>query len=244
MIEILIAIVVVAVCVCVWLGVVLFKKHTQLVSLGQKFSDLSTNLTLKEEELISIKDENKNLQEQNIQNIQQITQLTTKLDSANEINNELKKRQDELDNKTREYFELKTKQMSENLLNLNSKEMRENSAKILESLITPLKDEINKYQKSNLEINNTFKVNFENLKSETKGVITQARNLADALKGNKKILGNWGEIQLDSVLQSSGLILGQNYDRQVACKDENGNQKYLDVVVKFDESKHKDMQKN
>ena len=163
MIEILIAIVVVAVCVCVWLGVVLFKKHTQLVSLGQKFSDLSTNLTLKEEELISIKDENKNLQEQNIQNIQQITQLTTKLDSANEINNELKKRQDELDNKTREYFELKTKQMSENLLNLNSKEMRENSAKILESLITPLKDEINKYQKSNLEINNTFKVNFENL---------------------------------------------------------------------------------
>ena len=237
MIEILIAIVVVAVCVCVWLGVVLFKKHTQLVSLGQKFSDLSTNLTLKEEELISIKDENKNLQEQNIQNIQQITQLTTKLDSANEINNELKKRQDELDNKTREYFELKTKQMSENLLNLNSKEMRENSAKILESLITPLKDEINKYQKSNLEINNTFKVNFENLKSETKGVITQARNLADALKGNKKILGNWGEIQLDSVLQSSGLILGVNYEKQVSYKDENGNQKYLDVVVKFDESK-------
>ena len=83
-----------------------------------------------------------------------------------------------------------------------------------------------------------FKVNFENLKSETKGVMTQAQNLADALKSNKKLLGNWGEIQLDSVLQSSGLILGQNYDRQVACKDENGNQKYLDVVVKFDESKH------
>lgn len=237
MIEILIAIVVVAVCVCVWLGVVLFKKHTQLVSLGQKFSDLSANLSIKDQELNSIKDENKNLQEQNIQNIQQITQLTTKLDSANEINNELKKRQDELDNKTREYFELKTKQMSESLLNLNSKEMRENSAKILESLITPLKDEINKYQKSNLEINNTFKVNFENLKSETKGVITQARNLADALKGNKKILGNWGEIQLDSVLQSSGLILGVNYEKQVSYKDENGNQKYLDAVVKFDESK-------
>ena len=106
MIEILIAIVVVAVCVCVWLGVVLFKKHTQLVSLGQKFSDLSANLSIKDQELNSIKDENKNLQEQNIQNIQQITQLTTKLDSANEINNELKKRQDELDNKTREYFEL------------------------------------------------------------------------------------------------------------------------------------------
>ncbi|MDY6056722.1 MAG: DNA recombination protein RmuC, partial [Campylobacter lanienae] len=82
-----------------------------------------------------------------------------------------------------------------------------------------------------------FKVNFENLKSETKGVITQARNLADALKGNKKILGNWGEIQLDSVLQSSGLILGVNYEKQVSYKDENGNQKYLDVVVKFDESK-------
>ncbi|MEE3744744.1 DNA recombination protein RmuC [Campylobacter porcelli] len=237
MIEILSAVVAVAVVVLIWLGFVLFKKQSQLASLGQKFNDLSANLSIKDQELNSIKDENKNLQEQNIQNIQKITQLTTKLESANEINTQLKERQDELDNKTREYFELKTKQMSENLLNLSSKEMAESSAKILESLIAPLKDEINKYQKSNLEINNTFKVNFENLKSETKGVMTQAHNLAEALKSNKKILGNWGEIQLDSVLQSSGLILGVNYDKQVACKDENGNQKYLDAVVKFDENK-------
>ena len=237
MIEILSAVVAVAVVVLIWLGFVLFKKQSQLASLEQKFSDLSVNLSIKDQELNSIKDENKNLQEQNIQNIQKNTQLTTKLESANEINAQLKERQDELDNKTREYFELKTKQMSENLLNLSSKEMAENSAKILESLITPLKDEINKYQKSNLEINNTFKINFENLKSETKGVMTQAHNLAEALKSNKKILGNWGEIQLDSVLQSSGLILGFNYEKQVACKDENGNQKYLDAVVKFDENK-------
>ena len=237
MVEILSAVVVVAVVVLIWLGFVLFKKQSQLASLGQKFNDLSANLSIKDQELNSIKDENKNLQEQNIQNIQKITQLTTKLESANEINTQLKERQDELDNKTREYFELKTKQMSENLLNLSSKEMTESSAKILESLIAPLKDEINKYQKSNLEINNTFKINFENLKSETKGVMTQAHNLAEALKSNKKILGNWGEIQLDSVLQSSGLILGVNYDKQVACKDENGNQKYLDAVVKFDENK-------
>ncbi|ARR00170.1 DNA recombination protein RmuC [Campylobacter porcelli] len=237
MVEILSAVVVVAVVVLIWLGFVLFKKQSQLASLEQKFSDLSANLSIKDQELNSIKDENKNLQEQNIQNIQKITQLTTKLESANEINAQLKERQDELDNKTREYFELKTKQMSENLLNLSSKEMTESSAKILESLIVPLKDEINKYQKSNLEINNTFKVNFENLKSETKGVMTQAHNLAEALKSNKKILGNWGEIQLDSVLQSSGLILGVNYEKQVACKDENGNQKYLDAVVKFDENK-------
>ncbi|MEE3777068.1 DNA recombination protein RmuC [Campylobacter sp. CX2-4080-23] len=237
MVEILSAVVVVAVVVLIWLGFVLFKKQSQLASLGQKFNDLSANLSIKDQELNFIKDENKNLQEQNIQNIQKITQLTTKLESANEINTQLKERQDELDNKTREYFELKTKQMSENLLNLSSKEMTESSAKILESLIAPLKDEINKYQKSNLEINNTFKVNFENLKSETKGVMTQAHNLAEALKSNKKILGNWGEIQLDSVLQSSGLILGVNYDKQVACKDENGNQKYLDAVVKFDENK-------
>ena len=85
------------------------------------------------------------MQEKNIENIQKIAELSTKLKSANEANIELKERQDELDNKTREYFELKTKQMSENLLNLNSKELTESSAKILESLISPLKDEISKY---------------------------------------------------------------------------------------------------
>lgn len=238
MVEILSGVIAVIASASFWLGFMLFKKSGQLSALGQRFSDLNANLNIKEQELNSVKDENKELQEKNIQNIQKITELTTKLENANETNAQLKARQDELDSKTREYFDLKTKQMSENLLNLSSKEMTESSAKILESLITPLKDEISKYQKSNIEINSAFKVNFENLKSETKGVMTQAQNLADALKSNKKLLGNWGEIQLDSVLQSSGLILGQNYDRQVACKDENGNQKYLDVVVKFDESKH------
>ncbi|WP_086247084.1 DNA recombination protein RmuC [Campylobacter vicugnae] len=236
-IEILSALFAVVAAICIWLGIILFKKQSQLATLGQKLNDTSLNLSTKEQELNSIKDENKILQEKNIENIQKIAELSTKLKSANEANIELKERQDELDNKTREYFELKTKQMSENLLNLNSKELTESSAKILESLISPLKDEISKYQKSNLEINSAFKVNFENLKSETKGVMTQAQNLADALKSNKKILGNWGEIQLDSVLQSSGLILGVNYEKQVSCKDENGNQKYLDAVVKFDENK-------
>lgn len=236
-IEILSALFAVVAAICIWLGIILFKKQSQLATLGQKLNDTSLNLSTKEQELNSIKDENKILQEKNIENIQKIAELSTKLKSANEANIELKERQDELDNKTREYFELKTKQMSENLLNLNSKELTESSAKILESLISPLKDEISKYQKSNLEINSAFKVNFENLKSETKGVMLQAQNLADALKSNKKILGNWGEIQLDSVLQSSGLILGVNYEKQVSCKDENGNQKYLDAVVKFDENK-------
>ncbi|WP_163226571.1 DNA recombination protein RmuC, partial [Campylobacter fetus] len=49
--------------------------------------------------------------------------------------------------------------------------------------------------------------------------MTQAQNLAEALNGNKKVLGNWGEIQLDSVLSASGLELNKNYFKQVGYKD-------------------------
>ncbi|ALV24502.1 DNA recombination protein [Campylobacter iguaniorum] len=208
----------------------LILKEQSLVNLQNKFDELEIFKLNLEDENAKFKSLILDLQMQN-------TRLQTKFDEQISINSELKTRQNELDTKTREYFDLKVAQMSENLLNLNTKNLSQNSQKILENLITPLKNEMEKYQKESLNTNTTFKTNFENLKTETKNIMTQAKNLADALNGNKKVLGNWGEIQLDSVLQGSGLVLGTNYFKQVGYKDDRGNQKYLDVVIDFGEGK-------
>lgn len=184
-----------------------------------------------------LQDEIKEYQGKNLDDERQKTMLQTRLEEQISINNQLKLRQDELDIKTREYFELKTKEMSQNILNLNTKSLGENSQKILEQLINPLKSEIEKYQKESLNTSTIFKTNFDNLKNETKSIMEQAKSLAQALNGNKKVLGNWGEIQLDSVLQASGLVLGSNYFKQVAYKDKDGKQKFLDAVVDFGEGK-------
>ncbi|KHF16414.1 hypothetical protein PO81_21635, partial [Vibrio parahaemolyticus] len=43
--------------------------------------------------------------------------------------------------------------------------------------------------KTQVTIDYGTKANFENLKTETKNINSQAKNLADALNGNKKVLG-------------------------------------------------------
>ncbi|WP_209330470.1 DNA recombination protein RmuC [Lunatimonas salinarum] len=50
----------------------------------------------------------------------------------------------------------------------------------------------------------------------------EARNLANALKGNAKIRGNWGEAILETILQNSGLEPGRHYYLQEFLKDEAG----------------------
>ncbi|AVK81267.1 DNA recombination protein RmuC [Campylobacter fetus] len=204
---------------------------------NERFLNLQNKFNQIELELSNSKEQIQTLNTQKMENEIEKAKLKTKFDEQIHINLELKARQDELDLKTREYFELKTKEMSQHLLNLNTKTLGENSQKILENLINPLKNEIEKYQKESINTSTIFKTNFENLKTETKNIMTQAQNLAEALNGNKKVLGNWGEIQLDSVLSASGLELNKNYFKQVGYKDKDANQKYLDVVVDFGESK-------
>lgn len=127
------------------------------------------------------------------------------------------------------------------LLNLNSEKISASSnqlvASVLQNQIKPLKDEIAKYASENLKLNTIFSTNFENLKSMSLELGKQAQNLTDALKGNKKITGNWGEAQLDFVLENSGLILNQNYQKQVYFIDENGSRRFLDAVVDFSNGK-------
>ena len=50
----------------------------------------------------------------------------------------------------------------------------------------------------------------------------EAKNLTNALKGNSKIRGNWGEAILETILQNSGLEKDRHYSIQGFLKDENG----------------------
>lgn len=59
----------------------------------------------------------------------------------------------------------------------------------------------------------------------------EAVNLTNALKGDNKIQGNWGETVLSRILESSGLREGHEFETQVSIRHEQGGRYQPDVIV-------------
>jgi len=56
----------------------------------------------------------------------------------------------------------------------------------------------------------------------TEKIGTDANNLANALKGQSKTQGDWGEMILETILRNSGLVKGVHYRTQDTIRDDSG----------------------
>lgn len=75
------------------------------------------------------------------------------------------------------------------------------------------------------------------LKSLNERLSEDAVNLTNALKGENKTQGNWGEIVLERILEESGLREGHEYDIQSTLSDEEGKKFRPDVIVHLPQNK-------
>ncbi len=75
------------------------------------------------------------------------------------------------------------------------------------------------------------------LKSLNEQINAQALALTQALKGDNKQQGNWGEVVLESILANCGLQEGQEYVRQTTIQDELGRRFQPDIVVNLPNNK-------
>jgi DNA recombination protein RmuC len=71
----------------------------------------------------------------------------------------------------------------------------------------------------------------KDLVAQTTAVGREAGQLAQALKSNTKLQGNWGEAVLNNLLEASGLTEGRDYRVQEQTRDEEGRALIPDVVV-------------
>jgi len=77
----------------------------------------------------------------------------------------------------------------------------------------------------------------ESLKELNRKITAEAHELSTALRGQKKLQGNWGELVLENVLDRSGLQLGKDYQREVSFTTDEGRQR-PDAVVYLPQDKH------
>jgi DNA recombination protein RmuC len=111
------------------------------------------------------------------------------------------------------------------------------SGENLEKILAPLKENLADL-KVRLETAQKESSTYTALLKDQIGRIgNEAATLSRALKGDIKVLGNWGENRLDQILEKSGLQQDIHYQRQVALKNDEGDQRFLDVVIRLPDNK-------
>ena len=119
-----------------------------------------------------------------------------------------------------------------------SQQFSQQSKQTLNATIDPLRQDItdfrkkveDTYHKENSERNKLIGQVVE-LQKQAQRVGEDAVQLANALKGDSKFQGNWGEVVLERILEQSGLTKGREYDTQVSLKDDEGQRRNPDVIV-------------
>lgn len=114
----------------------------------------------------------------------------------------------------------------------------------METTLNPLKTQLSEFRKKVEDVYDketrdrvSLRVELDQLKLLNSQLSQDAVNLTRALKGDKKIQGNWGEVILERVLEQSGLRKGVEYETQVNLRAENGVRRMPDVIIRLPEGK-------
>ena len=137
-----------------------------------------------------------------------------------------KQSEEHLQNLTNKILEEKTKKFSET----NSKEI-ENIVKPLKEQIAEFKNKIEDSNERQTKLHTSLEMQIKAMVSQTKAISEDAVNLTNALKGENKRAGNWGEHILETILQNSGLIKGIHFFEQQGMKDGNNQKLIPDFIV-------------
>lgn len=131
------------------------------------------------------------------------------------------------------------------------KSLQEENKVSLESFLNPLKEKIKEFQTKVEQADETGKINtatikqkIEDLVKQNQITLVQTEKLSNAISQNSKFRGSMGEMILDKLLKSSGLIdkkenpIKGNYETQVGFKDASGvsGTKIVDAVVYLSEN--------
>ncbi len=114
----------------------------------------------------------------------------------------------------------------------------------MEDLLKPFREQISGFQQRINEVHTESVKGNTALEAEIRKVLevglemnSQASNLTQALKGDKKATGNWGEAQLERTLELAGLVKGEHYETQASFADDAGKRKVPDFIIRLPENK-------
>tara|TARA_B100001989_G_scaffold11345_1_gene7199 strand:- start:748 stop:1989 length:1242 start_codon:yes stop_codon:yes gene_type:complete len=180
--------------------------------------------------------------------VQQIIDLKSELSAKEErikILNEKIKDVQETKKETEERLTKEFENLANKILDLNSEKFKKQNKEQIDTLLSPLSEQIEKFKKKvedtnekGVERNAMLMQKIISLESLNNKLSQDAINLANALKGDSKTQGDWGESRLELLLEKSGLTNGVHFSTQAAYKDDKGKLKKPDFIINLPDNKH------
>ncbi len=136
------------------------------------------------------------------------------------------------------------KNIANDIFTEQTKEFKSTNKESIDLLLKPFKDNISDFRE---RVEKIYSVENEqrgalhnelrNLMELNRKITAETTNLTNALKGNSKVQGDWGEMILETILDSSNLEKGIHYSTQSNIKNEAGNNLRPDVVLNLPDKK-------
>ena len=201
--------------------------NLQLSQIRQEKQTLTNELNQLESELNQYR-------QQNVAQFATISELKTRLEETRNAAHERQTILEQSEQRLTTQFE----NLANRIFEHSGKKIEQQNKQSLNFLLSPLKDQLESFKKQvqdsfgeEAKERHTLTHEIRNLQQLNQQMTKEATNLTNALKGNNKIQGNWGEFILSQILDNSGLRLGYEYDTQVNLTNENNQRLQPDVIV-------------
>ncbi len=224
----------------------------ELVKLNERLSNLTkTEANLKITSDKRVNEIKKELEESKVINLKYneeiknnkatISQLQTKLEEQNKSMEEKVKLLQNSEEKLKTEF----KNLATEIFDNNSKKFSQQNQESLGHILNPMKAQLTDFKKKVEDVydkeakdRSALQNELQALKKLNQDMTKEASNLTNALKGDSKKQGKWGEMVLENVLESSGLREGHEYKREVSLRDDENKLFRPDVIVNLPDKRH------
>ncbi|MFO8100028.1 MAG: DNA recombination protein RmuC [Salinibacter sp.] len=207
-----------------------------------------------EGELSALRQETKGLREQLDEVKSRRDQLSEEVGTLREARSTLKTKNEELRTRLQEqedrmeHQQERLRDQFENLANdileEKTEKFTEQNEKNLDQLLEPLQERLGEFKKKveetyekGLKERSQLETQIEQLSELNETMSERAEDLTDALEGQSKTQGDWGEMILERILEESGLHEGREYHTQVSRTNGQGTRLRPDVVIELPEER-------
>lgn len=171
-------------------------------------------------------------------------ELTKRNAEMNGLEDKLREQKMEVE-KLQEKFTNDFEVLANKILESKSEKFTKQNKENIQQILNPLQEKIKGFekkvedsQKESISMHSALREQLLGLKDLNQQMSKEAINLTNALKGDSKAQGDWGETQLEIILEKAGLRKGIHFSTQGGYRDESEKLKKPDFIINLPDNKH------